>query len=128
MRVALDTNAYTDFMRGGDWSVKAVREAGQIFIPLPVIAELRAGFLCGTKSASNEQYLERFLNNSRVQILTPDEATTHVYARLYKYLREQETPIPINDLWIAATTLQHDLVLVTKDQHFKQLPQIPLFT
>ncbi|MCC5848001.1 MAG: hypothetical protein JJU29_07890 [Verrucomicrobia bacterium] len=55
-----------------------------------------------------------------------DAATCFQYARLFKQLREQGTPIPTNDLWIAALVEQHTLFLYTRDHHFQHLPQLPL--
>ncbi|MCH8819129.1 MAG: hypothetical protein IIB03_02275, partial [Acidobacteria bacterium] len=92
---------------------------------LLVLAELRAGFLSGSRSQENEATLTRFLNSPRVETLCPDEQTTHHYARLFYQLRKQGTPIPTNDLWIASLVVQHDLVLCAQDQHFDQLPQLP---
>jgi tRNA(fMet)-specific endonuclease VapC len=125
MKIALDTNAYVAFCKNESSAVDAIRRADSILIPLPVIAELRAGFGIGSKGAQNESVLQRFLNSKRVSIVLPDESTTFVYARLYGYLRKRGTPIPINDLWISAITLQHDATLLTFDSHFEKLPQIP---
>ncbi|MDP6523235.1 MAG: PIN domain-containing protein [Kiritimatiellia bacterium] len=95
-------------------------------MPLPVLAELRAGFAYGTLAAENERTINRFLDRSRVTVLLPDEQTTFHYGRLYAQLRNQGTPVPTNDLWIAALVVQHRLTLYTRDYHFKHLPQIPL--
>jgi tRNA(fMet)-specific endonuclease VapC len=73
----------------------------------------------------NERLLRRFLLKEGVEILLADEQTTHHYAAVYAQLRRQGTPIPTNDMWIAALALQHDLVLCTRDRHFDRLPQIP---
>ncbi len=127
MRIALDTNRYVDFCKGVPEAVKAVQAAERVFLPLVVVGELRAGFLAGTRAKENEATLARFLNSSRVQVLFPDEQTTHHYARLFLQLRQRGTPIPTNDLWVAALVTQHDLVLCARDQHFDQLPQIPRF-
>jgi tRNA(fMet)-specific endonuclease VapC len=89
------------------------------------LGELRAGFLFGSEGKKNERNLELFLNRPRVRMLWADENTTHHYARLFLQLRRQGTPIPTNDIWIAALTLQHDLVLYSRDAHFNSLPQIP---
>ena len=69
--------------------------------------------------------LIRLLNSPRVHVLLPNEDTTHHYARLFAQLRTQGTPIPSNDIWIAALALQHDLVLYSRDEHFRHLPQLP---
>jgi tRNA(fMet)-specific endonuclease VapC len=125
MKLALDTNRYVDFARGEPEAVGRVRRAESLFMPFVVMAELRAGFLCGTRSAKNERNLVRFVNSSRVEILFPDEATTHIYARLFKQLRIQGTPIPTGDLWIASLVIQHNLYLYARDRHFDHLPQLP---
>ncbi|MCC5844160.1 MAG: type II toxin-antitoxin system VapC family toxin [Verrucomicrobia bacterium] len=126
MRMALDTNRYRDFCEGEPEAVSNVRRAERVFLPLPVLGELRAGFACGTMARKNEAVLNRFLNESRVRVLCMDEASCFWYARLFKQLREQGTPIPTNDLWIAALVEQHNLYLYTRDRHFKHLPQLPL--
>ncbi|MGH9340141.1 MAG: type II toxin-antitoxin system VapC family toxin [Acidobacteriota bacterium] len=124
MRIALDTNRYVDFCKGVELAVQIVQEAERIFLPLVVIGELRAGFLCGDRSVQNERTLVRFLSSSRTEVLHPDEQTTHHYARLFFQLRKQGTPIPTNDLWVAALMVQHDLTLCARDQHFDRLPQL----
>ena len=126
MRILVDSNCYQDFCEGAPQAVHVIRRAAEIMIPFIVLGELRAGFACGTRSYKNEQTLTRFLNSSRVKQLFADEDTTHQYARLFKQLRKQGTPIPTNDLWIAALALQHDLLLFTRDKHFDHLPQVPL--
>ena len=124
MRFALDTNRYVDFCRGDIQAGDRVREAERIYLPFVSLAELRAGFLCGTQARHNERVLTRFLNSPRVRALYADEQTTHHYARLFQQLREQATPIPTNDIWIAALALQHDLPLYARDQHFDRIPQL----
>jgi tRNA(fMet)-specific endonuclease VapC len=119
VNVALDTNAYSDFMRG------VVQAATQIYVPLIVLGELRAGFRAGRRSSANERNLQQFLGTPRVGVLLPDEATSHQYADLIVLLRRQGTPLPINDVWIAALALQHNLVLCTSDAHFQHIPHLP---
>lgn len=124
MNLALDTNAYSDFMRGDPATVRVIRCARQIHVPLMVLAELRAGFAAGDAQSRNAANLQRFLHSPRVSILLPDEQTTYHYAQLYLQLRKEATPIPTNDLWIAALVVQHNLVLCTSDSHFQHLPQV----
>lgn len=124
MRVALDTNRYVDLARGDADVVAKVGAADQIFLPFVVLGELRFGFLHGTQSEVNERRLVHFLNAVRVAVLYADESTTHHYARLCLQLRKQGTPIPTNDIWIAALVAQHDLYLLARDQHFDELPQL----
>ena len=125
MRIALDTNRYIDFARGDAEVVKTLESAGEIIVPLIVLAELRAGFVVGSQGTRNEGALRRFLLKPGVCLLDPDDQTSHHYAAVYKQLRQQGTPIPTNDIWIAALTIQHGLVLYARDAHFDHLPQIP---
>ena len=67
----------------------------------------------------------RGIASPRVDVLHPDEQTTHHYGAVYRQLRKQGTPIPTNDMWIAALVLQHSLVLCARDLHFDVLPQLP---
>ena len=124
MRLALDANRYTDLCRGDPAVARAVSEAPEVFLPFIVLAELRAGFAAGNRSADNERMLSQFLALPDVSILYADDATTHQYASVYLQLRRQGTPIPVNDIWIAALVLQHNLVLYTRDRHFDQLSQL----
>jgi tRNA(fMet)-specific endonuclease VapC len=125
VRLALDTNRYTDLCRGADEVLELVEHAEAVFLPFAVLGELRAGFSLGKRGAENERVLRRFLMKPEVGILFADEQTTHHYAALFRQLRRQGTPIPINDLWTAALVLQHGLVLCDRDRHFDYLPQIP---
>ena len=124
MRVALDTNRYVDFCRNQKDAVTILEYAANIFLPFVVLAELRAGFAVGSKGSENERTLRRFLMEDGVSILFPDEQTTHHYANVYRQLRNQGTPIPTNDMWIAALVLQHDLALCARDEHFDHLAQL----
>ena len=124
MRLALDTNRYVDLCKGLDQTVALVSTAVEVFLPFVVVAELRAGFALGKRSAQNERVLRRFLLKSGVGILYADEQTTHHYASAFRQLRRQGTPIPTNDLWIVALVLQHNLTLHARDRHFDHLPQI----
>lgn len=125
MKVVIDTNRYVDFARGDTEAVERIRRAQRVYVPFVVLAELRAGFLCGSRAERNEANLTRFLSSSRVEVLYPDEQTTHQYARLFRQLRTQGTPIPTSDLWTGALAVQHGLHLFARDRHFDSLPQIP---
>ncbi len=126
MNVALDTNAYSDFMRGDGDRVRVVRAARTIALPLIVLGELRAGFAAGNRESANAANLRRFLASPRVSILLPDEQTAHHYAQLHFQLRAKGAAIPTNDLWIASLVVQYDLILCTSDNHFRQLPQVAI--
>jgi len=125
VKLALDTNRYTDLCRGDVSVVEMVELADEVWLPFIVLGELRAGFAVGSQGPRNEAVLRRFLLKSGVSVLYADEQTTHHYSAIYRQLRKQGTPIPTNDMWIAALALQHSLVLFARDTHFDVLPPLP---
>ena len=124
MKIALDTNRYTDLFRGDALVADMVAVADEVWLPFVVVGELRAGFAAGSQEARNEAVLRRFLLKPGVGILYAGEQTTHHYANVYRQLRKQGTPIPTNDMWIAALVLEHSLVLCARGAHFDALAQI----
>lgn len=125
MKLAIDTNAYRLMMEGEANAVRLARTAERLLMPVPVLAELRFGFLNGTRGRENEATLVRFLDRARVEVLPCDEDTAVRYAELKLQLKKQGTPIPLNDVWIAALVLQHQATLFTRDSDFERIPQLP---
>ena len=122
----IDTNVYSGFMRGEQSAVRALRAAHEIHLPLIVLAELLAGFAAGARPQKNRDELARFMASPRVQVLKPDEKTAQHYADVFIALRKRGTPIPTNDLWIAALARQHRLPLLSFDAHFGSVPGLVL--
>lgn len=123
-RVLLDTSAYSALVRGHAGVQQALGEADEVALSVVVLGELRAGFLGGGRAASNEKVLRRFLEEPRVQVLDVDEETASRYAVIRDDLRRRGTPVPVNDVWIAATASQHGLRVLTTDRDFQQIPQV----
>jgi len=124
--LAIDTNAYSGFLRGVPRAVDTLRAAHEIHLPLVVLAELLAGFAAGTSAQKNRDELRHFMGSPRVHLLKPDEKTAHHYADVYATLRKIGAPIPTNDLWIAALARQHRLPLFSFDAHFAAVPGLAL--
>ena len=124
MRIALDTNRYVDLCKGIEETVALLEEAEAIMLPFVVLGERRAGFVHGKRQAETERTLRQFLLKDGVRVLFADDQTTHHYASVFRQLRKQGTPIPTNDMWLAALVLQHNLALHARDKHFDHLPQI----
>jgi len=124
VRVAVDTNRYVDLCRGNVETATLLEEAEGVVLPFVVLGELRAGFAGGRRQADNERTLRRFLLTEGVEVLFADDQTTHHYAAVFQQLRREGTPIPTNDMWVAALVLQHNLVLHARDKHFDYLPQL----
>ncbi|HEX9876245.1 MAG TPA: type II toxin-antitoxin system VapC family toxin [Gammaproteobacteria bacterium] len=124
MRIAVDTNRYVDLCKGAPATVELLETAETVVLPFVVVGELRAGFVLGRRHAENERVLRQFLLKDGVNVLFPDDQTTHHYSSVYRQLRKQGTPIPTNDMWLAALVLQHNLALHARDKHFDHLPQL----
>lgn len=114
----MDTNAYTAFKRGEAAIVEVLQHAPEILLSVTVLGELLAGFAAGTREAANRRELTLFVDSPRVRIVPCTAATADAYALIYAALRRQGQPIPTNDLWIAATCLEHGAALLTLDAHF----------
>ena len=123
MKLCLDTNAYSDWRKTGMWNEWICR-AESLYIPAVVLGELRAGFSLGNQGAVSERRLNQFLKFSVVSVALLGDTTSVNYATLKKHLKEQGTPLPVNDIWIAASVLELGCVLLTSDKHFDRLPQV----
>ncbi len=124
MRIALDSNRYTDFASGVAEVVSIIERVNEIYVPVIVLGELRAGFSVGTRQEKNDKVLAQFLNTEGVSVLPVDDQTTSYYASVYSALRRKGKPIPTNDMWIAALCLQHNLILFDRDSDFDHVPKL----
>jgi len=125
-RILLDTSALSAFFRGHAGIVEATRAADRIAVSPIVLGELGTGFRGGGRLERNRELLSKFLQSPRVRTLNLDAETAERYAQIYDSLRRAGTPIPTNDIWIAASAMQFGLLLVTTDGHFERVVQISL--
>ncbi len=107
-------------------AVEVVRAAETIILCPIVLGELLAGFGIGKRSEQNRKELEEFIADSRVMFLTLNAQTSENYSQVYRQLREKGTPIPTNDMWIAAFAKQLDAGVFTYDGHFAQVEGIQI--
>jgi len=121
LNICLDTSAYSHMHRGHPPAVHLIAAADRIFVPVIVLGELRAGFLGGSKRPMNEALLHVFLQDPTERIGTIDADTASAYAKLDHQLHQAGTPIPKNDLWIAAVAVRVGATIVTYDAHFRRL-------
>jgi tRNA(fMet)-specific endonuclease VapC len=126
-RLLLDTSAYSAFMRGHEGVQNLLRRAEEIYVNPIVLGELRAGFGGGRQGRKNEGYLQRFILSPRVTVLSVDAETSERYAFILNALWEAGTPAPTNDIWIAASAMQHGLAVLTTDTHFLKITQILVY-
>lgn len=120
-KVLIDTNIYSYAMRGEKNVVRYLQQATHIGFSSISIGELLSGFKAGNKEEINRQELNIFLDSPRVSLYCVDEITAEFYSGILSQLKKQGTPIPTNDIWIAATALQQGLPVYTYDQHFSHI-------
>ncbi len=118
MRVALDTSAYSALMRGHLDVASLVRRAEAVLLPAVVAGELLYGFRYGSRFEENATRLEAFLETPSVNLLAVTFVTADRFGRIATALREKGTPIPTNDIWIAAQAMEAGSDLVSSDAHF----------
>ena len=119
--VLIDTNAYSAFMLGTADVVDVMAHADKLYLSSTVLGELLAGFAAGTREPQNRAGLAQFLDSARVEVLPVTALTADSYALVYAGLRRKGQPMPSNDLWIAASALEHGAALLTRDAHFLQV-------
>ena len=117
----IDTNIYTHAMRGDADVVAVLQKAARIAICSISIGELLSGFKGGNRERQNRDEFAEFLDAPRVEIRAITENTAEFYADILHRLRASGTPIPTNDIWIAAVAFEHGMRLFTKDHHFQHV-------
>ena len=123
-RLVLDTSAYSHFRRGDEAAVSLITAASWIGMPATVLGELRAGFGLGKRRARNEDELVEFLSSPVVHGLDVDDDAAQIYAEIVIALRAAGTPVPTNDIWIAAVAAREGVQVVTYDAHFGLIARV----
>jgi tRNA(fMet)-specific endonuclease VapC len=122
MKICLDTCAYSKLGLQPPELINCIDEAEMVFISSIVLGEIFAGFSLGKREKENRESLFRFLDLPAVEVVNIDALIADHYGQLVKILRKQGTPIPTNDIWIAATAFETGSRVVTYDSHFAHIP------
>jgi tRNA(fMet)-specific endonuclease VapC len=120
-KILIDTNIYSLAMRGDQDVLSTLRQMRHIGISAVSIGELLSGFRGGNREQKNRRELGIFLDSPRVHLYPVNENSAEYYSSVLHQLKEQRTPIPSNDIWIAAIAFQHGLALYTFDKHFSHI-------
>ena len=120
----LDTNIVIAILAKDPAVHQRLVEATEIFVPSIVLGELYYGARKSSRVESNIQTVDQFAAANRILIC--DSTTAQHYGQVKNLLREKGRPVPENDIWIAATAKQHDLTLVSRDNHFDEVEGLSL--
>ncbi|MCB0558630.1 MAG: type II toxin-antitoxin system VapC family toxin [Lewinellaceae bacterium] len=126
-KILLDTNAYSHFLLGDKRVLESLAGADLVYISIFVLGELYYGYLLGNKEKENRQKLNTFLDKPSVFLLNATQETSEFFAIIKKQLKENGTPIPLNDVWIAAHTMEMGAELITYDKHFQYVPGLRIW-
>ena len=124
--IVVDTNILSDLFRADAWVANFLNEFESIFVPITVLGELLFGFVLGTREAENRMRLDRFLAQDNVNVLSVSTHVADYYALLMAQLRKTGTPLPTNDVWIAAAACSEKIPLISRDKHFSKIAGLQL--
>jgi tRNA(fMet)-specific endonuclease VapC len=124
MKLVLDTNAYCHCDAGLEAALERVERAEFLFLPTVVYGELYYGFRHGARFKNNLERLDEFLERFDVTLIPVDVDVARKYGDIFAGLRKAGNPVPINDIWIAASAMSVGGSVLTADAHFTKIPQI----
>lgn len=101
---------------------EALKDLDEVYTSIVVVGELLYGARHSKNAPSNLEHVAAFA--VAIVVLPADQETADVYARIKQTLRTKGRPIPDNDLWIAATAIQHQLGLMNRDAHFDEIEEL----
>ena len=128
MTICIDTNAYSALKRGNTKVLQILENSSKIIVSTVVIGELLAGFNIGSKYQENITELKKFLNQHGVELKAPNFEIAERYGKTVYDLRQKGKPIPTNDIWIAATSLETGSKLLSNDSHFNQIQGLQIYS
>jgi len=126
-KIILDTNAYSKLLCGVNEVLDIIAAADTVYMSIFVLGELYAGFKGGTKEKYNNKILNDFLHKPSVKILNATDETAKFFALIKNQLKRAGKPIPINDVWISAHTIESGSTLVTYDSHFNPIENLRIW-
>lgn len=118
----LDTNIVIEVFSGNQRIADKVSKLDAFFISATVLGELYVGVNRVANRAKHPKKLLSFL--SLCEVILVDTATSERFGEISALLYKKGKPIPSNDIWIAATAMQHNLVLATMDKHFQEVQDL----
>ena len=116
MNIILDTNIISALSKGDKKLSEKIDNATSVYIPSIVLGELYYGAYYSQNIEHNLRQIDML--KTTYPLLFPDELTAKAYGHIKSQLRKNGTPIPENDIWIAAIAFRNDLTIITRDKHF----------
>ena len=125
--ILLDTNAYTGLINGDTGILEYMAQADTIYISTVMLGELYAGFYGGSKFEWNCDILNDFLDKDTISIVDVSHNTSKIFGKIKNELRLKGAMIPLNDIWIAAHSLETNSTLLAFDKHFANISELKIW-
>lgn len=126
-KILLDTNAYSRLLGGDERILNTLSNADIVYMSVIVLGEIYSGFKGGTKEAWNKELVQKFIDKPPVSVLDVTIETSEIFAEIKNTLKKSGNPVPINDIWIAAHSIETGSVLITFDEHFAKIQGLRLW-
>ncbi len=118
MKICIDTNAYSNLRKGNRRIQEILDRCDEILVPAATYSELIYGFLRGSRFTENESLLNEFLQEDGITFQPVTQSIAERWGYVKAILAKNGTPIPDNDIWIAATALETGARIISYDHHF----------
>ena len=125
-KILIDTNIYTEILNNNKTIIHHLQTADEIGLSVISIGELMFGFRNGKKFLENKSIFDRYCSKPRVYVHDIDHETIDYYSEIKYQLKIDGKPIPSNNIWIAATAMQHGLRVLSFDKHFQYIKGVLL--
>ncbi|MBN9379639.1 MAG: type II toxin-antitoxin system VapC family toxin [Chitinophagaceae bacterium] len=122
--IIADTNIFIDLMKGNEAVAKKLESFDEVHLSPIVLVELYFGAYRAADPAKHLRKIAIAIQECKLQ--TIDAATADIFVAIKLALFAKGNPIPENDIWIAATAIQHQLPLYTNDKHFNEVESLVL--
>ena len=120
----LDTNIIIEVFDGNKAIADKIDKLSTFYISSVVLGELYIGI---NRVVNKEKHLKKLQNFLQLCfVLNVDSTTAIYYGEIIAKLYQNGKPIPTNDVWIAATSQQYELKLITRDKHFKEIANLEI--
>ena len=123
----IDTNILIECFQHNQSISEAISQFDRILICPAVLGEFKAGIDVNTRRGKKvKALLDEFLDDPAVAIVPCTDETADYYARIFRTLKDNGTPLPTNDIWIAAAALEHGAAVLSSDGHFSHVTMLKL--
>lgn len=118
-RYLLDTNIIIALLASEESVKESLISIKEVFLPSIAIGELYYGAYRSSRRDENVKRINKLVKGNNV--LVCNARTAQEYGLIKSRLSEKGRPIPENDIWIAALASSNNLIVVTRDKHFKHV-------